>query len=269
LFREATYFVGTKAIEEVIRAYPPSAVGKYQRLRSFALALMEFEGEVLAAGDETADETAAGDVAALPLATVFAAEDQLRGRFEELAPFSKHRYMVGLIMVGRWFKPFLIDTEKMAVYPPFAARSHPHFATFLTAEDEAIHQNNPYLNWTQGIGQLKLLQVFADIVGIGLGARDTQDVGHLNLGQAIRLNRPKYFHLYDSRLKNGTNVVPGSLSVPSTPSVTTLGSLPSSSDDGKGSDSSYVPSSPKVAAQVSATFTNLKVIARDEIIYNT
>jgi hypothetical protein len=200
LFREATYFVGTKAIDEAIRAYPPSAVGEYQRMRSFALALMELKGEVLTAGDETAD---------LPLAMVFAAEDQLRERFLELAPTSKHRYMVGLIMIGRWFKPFLIDTKKMAV--------HPHFSTFLTAEDEAIHQENPYLNWTQGIGQLRLLQVFADIVGIGLGARDTQDVGHLNLGQAIRLNRPKYFHLYDSRLKNGPNVVPGSLSAPSLP----------------------------------------------------
>jgi hypothetical protein len=77
LFREATYFVGTKAIDEAIRAYPPFAMGEYQRMRSFALALMEFKGEVLAAGDETADKTAAGDVAVLPLATVFAAEDQL------------------------------------------------------------------------------------------------------------------------------------------------------------------------------------------------
>jgi hypothetical protein len=90
-------------------------------MRSFALALMEFKGEVLAAGGVTV----------LRLATVFAAEDQLRERFYELAPISKHRYMVGLIMVGRWFKPFLIDTEKTAVYPPFAARSHPHFSTFL------------------------------------------------------------------------------------------------------------------------------------------
>jgi hypothetical protein len=111
-------------------------------MRSFALALMELKGEVLTAGDETAN---------LPLATVFAAEDQLRERFLELAPTSKHRYMVGLIMIGRWFKPFLIDTEKTAVYPPFAARSHPHYSTFLTAEDKAIHQNNPYLDWTQGI----------------------------------------------------------------------------------------------------------------------
>jgi hypothetical protein len=208
------YGKGRKAIDLTIQAFTDDDL---DNMEATYVCLMEFKLE-----QDTLEKR-------------LAAEEQLHQRFEELVPTSRHRCIIGIIVLGKYFKAFLVDCVEMTVLPPFQRRD-PRYTSCLA--DQEMYLNNPYVDWTTDLGSRHLCQVFADVVGIGLGARMDRDVNVAELTDGkynCRLNGTRYRSLYAT-----PTTQPGKLLL-DTPSTCVSSLPPASQPDNEETDPSYKP----------------------------